>query len=824
MSQTSKLPKIKIMGATGKRTFIPLSHNVYATQKVGKITPYMCRFMDANSKAKINLETLEYNSPMVAPTVGDIRLKHWLYFVGMDKLSPQLANMLSKMPAVNSSGAEFSVEHVPSIDLRDLTTLCLIGSYCTVYARDKYTAAVSVPREAWQTGNYFLFSSNNSNCFWLETPLLANKNVSLFKQSSSGSGYQSNAIFVNSSSQILGGMYAWTINAKFLRVNQDLATQAGDSTYIPIPLSNPVGVTGTSAKGSFVDWQVGVSGSQEEPVYNGKHEEWTHGVDCTPVPIDHSDYSVVRKFSYNDENGTHDCELKFCFRFSDFGRALRDVIIASGYQLDMSSQKRVSFMPLLATYLAYFECQSLQLFKNWQNTAAYKIIRRWETNNVWNLSTSFELNDTSIDRRLFIEFINDLASMWCIEPQDFVSCHTREPIVSPLVFNNLDQFINNVSEQVSGTADGVPVEQDTSIVEPGTITGNNQPYINHINHDVVTAELLRKLYLRSSVNSVVGRKITALLRENGFGEWVDLQKASFIDYGEMRLDLRPVVSTADTSSGSQGADLGQYGGRGYGHKQHKPKTFTNKVGGYYVLLTTIYVDAGYCQSIDPYNFQTEPDHFYRREFDALGFELDEKNQIHGSLTEVEEGDANALNASFGFAPRNTRYKHIHNKLLGYFTNGELSDVYETYHLEKLLPVGKRSFSSPVKVPIEETGGYDGGYTMWKVGARFDPSSIPIAGNVWRYLGRFPWLGRFDRIFKLQDYDITKIRGVFGLDSDNFFETVSKIYSYFVVSPENYTCLNTIWFDSWQDKKPISESFGTLSQIFEGFATGAVNKE
>ena len=163
MSQTSKLPKIKIMGANGKRTFIPLTHNVYSTQKVGKITPYMCRFMDSNSKAKINLETLEYNAPMVAPTVGDIRLKHWLYFVGLDKLSPQLANMLSKMPAVNASGTEFSVEHVLSIDLRDLTTLCLIGSYCTVYARDKYNASPSVPRNAWQTGNYFLFSSNNSN-------------------------------------------------------------------------------------------------------------------------------------------------------------------------------------------------------------------------------------------------------------------------------------------------------------------------------------------------------------------------------------------------------------------------------------------------------------------------------------------------------------------------------------------------------------------------------------------------------------------------------------------------------------------------------------
>ena len=816
MTQTSKLPKIKIMGATNKRSFIPLTHNVYATQKVGKITPYMCRFMDANAKAKIKLETLEYNAPMVAPTVGDVRLKHWLYFVGMDKLSPTFANMLSKMPSVGSNGTEFMVEHVPSIKLSDLTLLCLIGSYCTIYSRDRYEADASVSRKFWQTGSWNLFSNNNADATFFAAPMLSACNVA-FRASASA---QTNALTGIVASDYLGGMRAWSINAKFLRVDGSLATQAASSDYIPIPLANP-----TTSGSSFFDWHFPLSGvqeGQEEPVYNGKHENMTHGVDCTPVPIDHADYSVTRSFDYDDENGTHHISLRFCFRFSDFGRALRDVMIASGFQLNVASNKRVSFLPFFATYLAYFECQSLQLYKNWQNTAAFKMIRRFETNNVWDVSQSFAAFDTSVDRRLFIEFINDLASMWCIEPQDFVSCHTRDPITSPLVFNNLDQFINNVADGVSGPHDGVPIEQTNSSAEP-TGLKNDQPYINAINHDVVTAELLRKLYLRSSVNSVVGRKITSLLRENGYGEWVDLQKATFVDYGEMRLDLKPVVSTADTSNGSQGADLGQYGGRGYGHKEHKPKTFTNKVGGYYILLTTFYVDAGYCQSIDPYNFQVEPDDFYRREFDALGFELDAKNQVHGSLTDVQDGDFGALDVAFGYAPRDTKYKHIHNKLLGYFTNGELSDVYETYHLEKLLPVGKTSFGNRTVIPAEAID-EDGQVTVYDGGARFAPSDLPIAGNIWRYLGKYPWLGRFDRIFKLQDYDVTKVRGVFGLDSENFFETVSKIYSYFVVSPENYTCLNTIWFDSWQDKKPISESFGTLSQIFEGFATAAVNKE
>ena len=104
MAQTSVLPKIKLFGTPKESNYIPLEHNVYATQRVGKITPYMCRWADANSTNKINLETLNYMAPMVSPTVGDIRLKHWLYFIGVDKLIPNLAAMFAREKAIDGTG------------------------------------------------------------------------------------------------------------------------------------------------------------------------------------------------------------------------------------------------------------------------------------------------------------------------------------------------------------------------------------------------------------------------------------------------------------------------------------------------------------------------------------------------------------------------------------------------------------------------------------------------------------------------------------------------------------------------------------------------
>lgn len=822
MGLTSILPKIKVMGVEGKKSYIPLDHNVYSTQRVGRVVPYMVRMCDANGKHKIDLETLNYMAPMIAPTVGDIRLKHWLYWIGFDKLSPVLANMFAKQSAVKYDGSEFDVTRVPYIELCYLSTLCLIGSFCTIYFRDKRNGSVggvdvNLP---WENGQAVLCPTNyapSNTPFYYSVENMWNgyTNGDFINTGTVSSGDEGKTVLATYSHNLLGGMTAWTINAKYLYPSNNIVTNSGNPYHIDIPLANP-------SIDSFFDWK----DSSGNPVYDGKHLDLTHGIDCSPVSLENPDYCVTRSFTTReDATHTHDIDIIFAFRFSDFGRALRDIIIASGDQLNFASTKKVSFLPFFATYLAYFHAQPLQKYKNWQNTAAYKMLRRFETNNVVNIGQNMiNLNNNSTDPKLFVEFINDLASMWAIEPQDFVSCHTREPLTSPLALNSLDSFINGVADGVSNqtTPASVPISQTSSRSEPSAVDPNNMPYISDVNHDVVTASLLKRITQRMAVNSIVGRPIRKLLKLSGYGDWLDREAPQLVDYGELRLNLKPVVSTADTttSNSSRGADLGQLGGRGFGHSYHKAKPYENKQPGFFVLLTSVYVNAGYCQSIDPYNYCVEVDDFYNRAYDAMGFEIDEKNQVHGSLTWVEENDAGALDASFGYVPRSTKFKHIANKLLGDFTNGENQDTYSPYHLEKLLPVGKRSLNEFNN--DDWVQGYS--FKNYEMGSRFSPSDLPIAGNIWRYLGRFPWLGQFDRIFKLYDYDVRKIQGVYGLDSANFFETVSKIYSYFISTPENYTFLNTIHYDSWQDKKPISESFGTLSDVFEGGANMTVVKE
>ena len=482
MTQTNKLPKIKIFGANGKKTYIPLKHNVYATQKVGRIVPYMVRFMDANSKSKINLETLEYNSPMVSPTVGDIRLKHWLYFVGLDKLCPELANMLAKQTAVKYDGSEFMITEVPHMKLCWLTAMCMIGAFCTVYISESYQGSIVSIAD----GEPWLMPSSSSKRSGLEAAIEAALSSNWIKDVIPA-GEEYKTIFGKTSAGLLGGMNAYCLNLKYLLVqNGAIDTQYAYTNYIQIPLANPT-------SGSFYDWRL--NNTTYPPAYDGKHNEYTHGIDCSPVSLASADYVVRRGFTRTIDGVDHYMTLTFAFRFSDFGRALRDTLIASGLQLDLASNKEVSLLPYFATYLAYFESQSLQLFKNWQNTAAYKLLCRFRMANASNFNALMEkLHTNDNDAKLFIEFINDLASMWSIEPQDFVSAHTRKPITSPLVFNSLDSFINGVSDGASGQTNpaAVPIDQTASQTESATVGVNNMPYIDQINHDVVVAELLKR--------------------------------------------------------------------------------------------------------------------------------------------------------------------------------------------------------------------------------------------------------------------------------------------------------------------------------------------
>lgn len=835
MAQNSKMPKIQISAVGGKKSYQPLKHDVYATHRVGKIVPYMCRFMDAGTKTKVDLETLEYNAPMVGPTVGDVKFKQWHYFVGLDKLLPNFSEMFAKNPDILGNGEMWTKSKVPQISLRYLSMLSLIGAHCTCY--------YSVSQQPFSS-NYLthvvdyhgpFLGDANSHCFLIKVGSLhqfdyanfitlfnaaigVNNEWRFYGETGSLSTEQiKRSLFFKGSSMPYTECPGIGVNLNFLDLNKDFGLTEQNPYLGFIPLSNP-------SYESLFDW----INAEGEPVYTDVHEtRSTHGLDVSPVSPDTPDAKITRKFILIDSTTSTRVEfnLHLCFRLSDFGRAVRDIIHASGNQINFISDKKVSFLPYLSIYLAYYHCQSLMMYQNWKMTYAYKILKKYDNDNFYLMDAQF-LSAFTDNYNNFTRFIGrELGSMWAICPQDFVSIHQRDPIIAPQVYADLDRFTTNSNAAVSGQGgQGEPIQNnDPSRTESGALT-NYTPYINNVNHDVYVAELLKRLTLRMNVNTLEGRKTREFCELNGYGEWLDLQKADFVDYGELDITMRPVVSQSDTSTTSgKGADLGQYGGRGFGSGRSKGKTYVNKVPGYYIVLTTVYVDAGYCQQIDPYNFQIDVDDFYRRDFDSLGFEINEKNLICGEAIYCDKSDYGKSDEGFGYAPRDLKYKQMGNILLGGFSTGVNSPVYDTYHLERLLPIGHQNIVSMHDI----NGGEDtNNYKTFMLSEKFKYSDLPKCGNVWRFLGRYPWLGQFDRIFKLQPDEVNRVQGLYNLSEygANLVEVMDKLYTFFTTTPENYTILNTMYVDTWQDKVPASRSFNTLSEIFEGGASKTIKKE
>lgn len=838
MAQTSKMPRIQVSAVGGKRGYIPLKHDVYATHRVGKIVPYMCRFFDADGKVKVDLETLEYNAPMVGPTVGDVKFKQWHYFVGLDKILPNFAEMFAKNPDLNWNLEQYVKTKVPQISLRFLSMLALIGSYCTVYVTrttNPWTNSLGStqigPTTTKKDTALLLQCGRNENGNQFQEYI---NFMNFFAEMGSGTAFYTNQDIIFDSPQARRTLFYKSlmpfVNVRTTGINLNvLDLKSGDNWLAGmnappdlgfIPLANP-------SVESLFDWT-----DFGKKVYaDASYKRDTHGIDCTPVPLENPDVKITRtrsKVVYVDEEPIElEMELHFCFRLSDFGRAIRDIIQASGDQLNFITDRRVSFLPFIAIYQAYYHCQSLQMYENYKMTNAYRLIKSYDLTNAYsmdvkfaNLWSDFNSENRALSIVSFEKFFSEeLGCMWAITPQDFASVHQRDPIIAPLVYNSLDKFTTASNDQV--VSNGEPISNTEPMRgEFGGLT-NYTPFINKINHDVYVAELMKRLTLRMNVNTLEGRKTREACELNGWGEWLDLQKVDFIDYGEMDILMRPVVSQSDTATDDgKGANLGQYGGRGFGSGSQRGKTYVTKVPGYYVCLTTIYVDAGYCQSIDPYNFQVEVDDFYRRDYDSLGFEVNDKNLVHGQAVYVRDDEYGETDKPFGYAARDLKYKRMDNTLLGDFSTGLKSQIYDTYHLEKLLPMG---FQPVVNV---ENADSDIHFTTFQLGARFDYKDFPKCGNIWRYLGRFPWLGQFERIFKIQPYEIQQIQGLYNLTDygENLPQILNKLYTFFVQSPENYTILNTLYVDTWQDKVPVSRSFNTLSDIFEGGASKTIKKE
>lgn len=753
--KNNQISKISMKSSRRKMAKFNLSHDISTTFGFGEMQPTICRFMLPDSKATMQSDSLIRLAPMNVPTFGRLRLRNYSQFVPITDIFPAYDSLMAQT-RYSYGGNTYKPTILPSIPLSVLSAMCLIGADITLY--DVKTSQSIAGGTQYRLYGYGTSSQDHYYNFINQLNTYCGRNF-------------------------LGENLSWTnffnggsfngIDAKLIlgAVNPDFVNSI--PFYIPIAAKDMTELFGT-----------GSSDSQ----------------DMIPkVSPVNPDVLIERRID-------SDLVIAIAANFNAFGKRLHKAIIGAGYQLDFDNDVMVSILPIMAEFKAYYDLFGLYQWQNYEDTTLNKMVSLMLLEgSAPNVTTRSDVFDA------FTRFIASLGSMWYTDSQDFASVN-----MSGVTGNTkgvaLNSFIDvGTAGNGFGLAGDALDKRNYAEVVGEEQTGYNDNYfIKRLQHSQVDSELLKRLYKWTNRNSIIGQKVAELLRAQGLGDYVDEQKSNFIGFNESPIVISDVVAQSDTYKDGQGSLLGEYGARGIGRGTDKPLTFKATEAGFWITLSTIVPDCGYSQSVDGNIFSVDKFSSYNPEFDGLGMEATRKMQIVGDNPHSCNllRSTGSLKDTFGFVPKYSALKIANNKMNGDFGLTSTRQTYLPFTLDRFIRLNSNDDWKILTDPL----GVDGKRFECKSDA-LTPNTLPIAGNAWRYLTRYGFLGNFYRIFAMVG-DADK--------NPKWFED-SLVFE---VCHSQYDCFLGHFVQNFQyyaRMLPIEDSFETTDESNEGSCDMAVAK-
>lgn len=803
----NKIDKIAIKTANKKTAFFNWSCDNYTTCNIGEMQPTMCKLVPPDTKIVAQRKDLIRLAPLVRPCFTRMSRKDYYSFVSFSELSENFAHMMAQTP-VSRGWSTYYPAKIPHITRGMLSMLVLIGAKVTLWtsATDGDLSSLGIGTGNGTSRCCPVYNATSATA--LDAYFLKHVNQQVFSDGTRGGEW----IFKNGvSPSQFSGFKGTVMRPDILFMQQTGSTILGrpsSELNLQIPIANSM--NGPTDAADFFDGYEYLTDPQNVNNRNGSYIQ-------PIVRMEKADY-IISTRRRTEHASTPTTLISYAFRLSDFGKRLRKVLIGCGYQIDFTSTEQVSLMPLFAVFKAYYEMFGLKLYDNYYTTPLYKLLTYADYNNLHDFNTIFNFD-------VFGSFITALGNLWATEQQDYISAHITSTAVSPST-----QIANDMIDVPHMAADGTVtfgtpnVTEVAHQAENATLSQayiNAHSYINSVTHGQLDCEFLKRLYRWTNRNTPLGQVAEKLLRAQGLGEFCDSCKSHFIGFEETPINVMDVVSTSDTVAASgEGMTLGDYAGRGLGWKKKHPKTFSYKTAeyGYFVCLTAIVPNAGYVQQLDPTLQKIDKFELYNPEFDGLGYEATTKSVVVGEQNIADDVSNppsvdDRLDATFGFIPRYTGLKVATSKLNGDFSRRSTRSRHLTYNSDKYIPVNEKQI-----LP----GGDQPGLASWVVPLDLlTPSRVPVAGNVWRYINRYPYLSNFERIFVNQ--------GIRGQEQAAFFDpnlvqsVNNTIYEYIVANDDNFMLFDVNDVRAYWQALPIERSFETYDEENEK-PNAAVTKE
>lgn len=344
----------------------------------------------------------------------------------------------------------------------------------------------------------------------------------------------------------------------------------------------------------------------------------------------------------------------FLCRYTSFGKRLRKFFIGAGYSFNFYDAENVTPFKLLGIYKAWFDKFAVQRSINFNNTHCYKIMKylsevrpsQREYPIIFNTSQGY----ADYIGKEFISFIDELADLCYVLPPDYFSASDTTSSRGAYGNNsNGGLSISSINDLVAGVTDNRDIV-DASVQNPVELS-NSQSLLTGVG-----IELLNRAYRFVNKRSVVGRKISELLKLEGESDIHNNAHEQVHHLGSSRVDINisDVMSLADTSS----ASLGDYAGRGIGFKDSDEFVYDSPTYGFLLCLTAVVPTSGYFQGILKENKDSHRFDFFTEDYDAIGYQSLAMNELVSDFQFASASTNNPLGTSFGYLGVVPRYQHL----------------------------------------------------------------------------------------------------------------------------------------------------------------------
>lgn len=714
MPKIFSMPKVRVSKDTTNVGVHDLSHDVSSTFEFGFCAPQFSKLMMPNSDMDIDVAASIRLMPMPLPTFGRVSMKYYHEFVPMEDLWRPTNQFFAQQYFNPSQGSVSDASgYVPSrVPYFKMHNFYQNPGKNVIGAPSLLSCVLGGNNVVWSVfkiTNASIDSITSKQTIQYDATPLSESQVSTAVVNRSLNIYQNKLDASDAFGNPTLGLSPYTRDTNQMLFDEELNTGKIDL--------------------NTCDMYFIVSGKTS-----------TSGTDTlTASAASGSDYPIL-----------------VCVKFTNNGRRVRKILEGLGIRLDPSYNEPINALPVFAYYKAWYDLMQPSRLVDWEGTPAYRILDSYTQFGDWNI-----LKKDPLATLVSSVLVRDFANFFQIDlPGCFATC---EPNYVSMQLPSMSTEQSSLSLSYQGSDSHLdPLGQ----VEQLSVDSNIG---EQASGQVDTADgisLIQRLSRYITKNSIIGKRIAEFMKVH-YDADVDDNGSNFIGKQEVSAQIGDVFATAET----EGKDLGQFAGQGYGSTDEVPHFhFHAKIHGYYIVFAAVEPVSNYVQSFEGENLDVTHFDFATPEFDAIGYEITPKAEVYtnsdfglgtrASVNPYTESKVLPNNlssdAGFGFAPRYSAQKVMKSKLLGDLSLKSTRDSYLGYTLDNWI-------STSLVTKQNATNQSDLKFEISNV----SPNYI-VAGSIWRYLGKNGFLNNYNRIFYNTGKESTgEVNRVFDIIDDNF---------------------------------------------------------